>query len=165
MFQLCALALTFSSPTQHVTRPLSLQGGPLSLQGGPLSRQGMPHMLLPPEAVSGLASTIEVLSVPLILLANNGADVLTTDLPGVFAIAGFTPRIVAVLVVAFGVVGGAATLGFSQLSMQLSEVDRRTPPNPIYAATCHRLHLPPPPSPPLNPAPANQSRCLYSYDV
>ena len=158
MFQLCLLALTFSSPTQHVTRPLSLQGGPLS-------RQGMPHMLLPPEAVSGLASTIEVLSVPLILLANNGADVLTTDLPGVFAIAGFTPRIVAVLVVAFGVVGGAATLGFSQLSMQLSEVDRRTPPNPIYAATCHRLHLPPPPSPLLNPAPANQSRCLYSYDV
>ena len=147
MLQLCALAPAFSSPTQHVTRPLPLQGGPLS-------RQGMPHMLLPPEAVSGLASTTEALSVPLVLLAvNKGADVATADF---FTFFFLLPR-AAVLVVAFGAVGlaAAATLGFSQLS----EVYRR-PPEPHLRRHCHRLHLPPP-SPPLNPAPANQSRCLY----
>ena len=119
MLQLYALALTFSSPTQHVTRPLSLQGGPLS-------RQGMPHMLLPPEAVSGLASTTEVLSVPLILLANTGADVPTADLPGVVAIAGFTPR-VARIVAVLATWCLPPIFGFTQLN----KVDRRTPPNPV----------------------------------
>ena len=102
ILHLSTLALAFSSSTQRVTRSLSR---PLSRQSGPLSRQGMPHMLLPPEAVSELASTTEaVLSVPLVLLAtgtaNKGADV-TVDLPGVFSIAGFTPPEAALLVFCF----------------------------------------------------------------